>query len=80
MTMQRCHLIHSYNRKNNFHRDQQKQRFNACHKVYPSHLPHCGDTLYVPEFHYNVTVLSEVAPRSHMIQTSTERVKGIEGS
>ena len=52
---------------------------NACHKVYPSHLPHCGDALYVPEFHYNVTVLSEVAPRSHMIQTSTERVKGIEG-
>ena len=49
-------------------------------RFYPSHLPHCGDTLYVPEFYCNVTVLSEVAPRSHMIQTSTERIKGIEGS
>ena len=60
--------------KEQLYRNQQNQRFNASHKAYIQ-LLQCVDTVWLPKFQQNVTILSEVVLRSYMIQTSTERVR-----
>ena len=56
--------------KEQLYRDQQKQRFDTRHKAYCLQPPQQDDTVWVPEFQQNATVLSEVAPCSilHTLQ------------
>ena len=57
------------------YQDNQQQRFNTRHKTYELEPLWQGDTVLVPEFQKNGTVLSEVAPWSYMIQTPTGKVR-----